>query len=251
LIAMRFLRTAIAVLATAAVLLTGAWAGDACAPARAQSGRPPRTNLPEAPSSVSELAEIPVGDALVVNGQPMQLSVLYTADPPRQVAEFYAAAFRARGLLPIATGDERLGHVSVIDPTDGLQRSVTALPEPSGHTLVLLGVSDPRHAARLVARAPSAPYPLPDEHRAFLGYRSEDGGVRAHSGQFVTSLAAGQVANFYRDRLTAQGYAERTGHSGAGLLVFARAGSTVSIAVQSLEERGGTAVFVNQTEGAR
>jgi len=247
---MRFLRTAIAVLATAAVLLTGAWAGDACVPARAQSGRPPRARLPDAPPSARESAEIPVGDALAVNGQPIQLSVLYTADPPAQVAEFYAAAFRARGLLPIAAGDDRLGHVSVFDPSDGLQRSVTALPEPSGHTLVLLGVSDPRHTARLVARTPSAPYPLPDGHRAFLGYSSEDGGVRAYSGQFVTSLAAGQVADFYRERLTAQGYAERTDHSGAGLLVFARTGSTLSIAVQSLEKRSGTAVFVNQTEGA-
>ncbi len=246
---MRFLRTAIAVLATAAVLLGGSWAGGACAPARAH-GRPPRANVPDAPPSARESAEIPVGDALVVNGQPMQLSVFYTADPPPQVAEFYAAAFRARGLLPIAIGDGRLGHVSVFDPADGLQRSVTALPDPSGHTLVLLGVSDPRHATRLVARTPSAPYPLPEEHRAFLGYGSADGSVRAHSGQFVTSLAAGQVADFYRARLTAQGYTERTGHSGGGLLVFGRSGSTVSIAVQSLEERRGSAVFVNHTEGA-
>ena len=247
---MRFLRTAIAVLATAAALLGGSWAGGACAPARAHSGRPPRASVPDAPPSVRESAEIPVGDALVVNGQPMQLSVFYTADPPPQVAEFYAAAFRARGLLPIATGDGRLGHVSVFDPADGLQRSVTALPDPSGHTLVLLGVSDPRHATRLVARTPSAPYPLPEEHRAFLGSGSEDASVRAHSGQFVTSLAAGQVADFYRERLSAQGYTERTGHSGGGLLVFARSGSTVSIAVQSLEERRGSAVFVNHTEGA-
>jgi hypothetical protein len=247
---MPVLRTAIAILATAAVLLTGAWAGDACAPARAEPGRPRRASLPDAAPSVRESAEIPVGDALVVNGQPMQLSVLYTADPPAQVAGFYADAFRARGLLPIVAGDERLGHVSVFDPSDGLQRSVTALRERSGHTLVLLGVSDPRYAARLVARAPSAPYPLPDGHRAFLGYTSEDGSVRAHSGQFVTSLAAGQVADFYRERLTAQGYTERTGHSGGGLLVFARSGSIVSIAAQPLEERGGTAVFVNHTEGA-
>jgi hypothetical protein len=247
---MRSLRTGIAIVATAAVLLTGAWAGDACAPARAQSGRPSRRSFPDVPPPARESAEIPVGDALVVNGQPMQLSVLYTADPPAQVAEFYAAAFRARGLLPVATGDERLGHVSVFDPTDGLQRSVTALPESSGHTLVLLGVSDPRHAARLVGRAASAPYPLPQNHRAFLGYSSEDGTVRAHSGQFVTNLAAGQVADFYRERLIAQGYTERPGHSGGGLLVFGKSGTHVSIALQSLEERGGTAVFVNHTEGA-
>jgi len=248
---MRFLRTAIAVLATAAVLLGGSWAGGACAPARAHSGRPPRASVPDALPSARESAEIPVGDALVVNGQPMQLSVFYTADPPPQVAEFYAAAFRARGLLPIATGDGRLGHVSVFDPADGLQRSVTALPDPSGHTLVLLGVSDPRHATRLVARTPSAPYPLPEEHRAFLGSSSEDGSVRADSGQFVTSLAAGQVADFYRERLGGNGYTERSAQSGGGFLVFTKSGSTVSIALQPLEERGGSAAFVNHTETAR
>jgi hypothetical protein len=245
---MRTLRTAIALLATFAVLLTGAWAGGACTPARAQPGRPPRTSLPDPLPSRRESAEIPVADALVVNGQPMQLSVLYTADPPEQVAGFYAAAFRARGLLPIANGDARLGHVSVFDPSDGLQRSVTALLERSGQTLVLLGVSDPRQIARLVSRASSAPYPVPQEHRAFLGHSSEDGSVRAYSGQFVSSLTTGQVADFYRERLGAGGYAERSDQAGGGFLVFAKGGSTVSIALQPLEERGGSAVFVNQTE---
>jgi hypothetical protein len=248
---MGLLRTAIALLATGAVLLTGAWAGGTCAPARAGPGRPPRASLPEALSSARESAEIPVADALVVNGQPMQLSVLYTADRPEQVAGFYAAAFRARGLLPIANGDARLGHVSVFDPADGLQRSVTALLEPSGHTLVLLGVSDPRHIGRLVSRASSAPYPVPEEHRAFLASASEDGTVRAYSGQFVSSRTTGQVADFYRERLGASGYTERSDQSGGGFLVFVKAGSTVSIALQPLEEHGGSAAFVNQTDTAR
>lgn len=245
---MRLLRTAIAVLATATVLFAGAWAGGARAPALAQSVGSPRADLPGPPAQ-RESAEIAVGDALVVNGQPMQLSVFYTADRPSQVAGFYAAAFRARGLLPVATGEGQPGHVSVFDPADSLQRSVTALPEPSGHTLVLLAVSDPRHVARLVARVPSAAYPVPDDHRAFLGYDSEDGKLRAHSGQFVTSLAPAQTADFYRERLSAQGYSERTDESSAGMLVFARSGSVVSIALQALEDRGGSAVFVNRTDG--
>jgi hypothetical protein len=248
---MRLVRTAIACLATFAVLLTGAWAGGACAPARAQAGRPPRASLPDAFPSGRESAEIPVADALVVNGQPIQLSVLYTADSPEQVAGFYAAAFRARGLLPIANGDARLGHVSVFDPTDGLQRSVTALLERSGNTLVLLGLSDPRHLARLVSRASGAPFPVPEEHRAFLASSSEDGNVRAYSGQFVSSLTTGQVADFYRERLGGNGYTERSAQSGGGFLVFTKSGSTVSIALQPLEERGGSAAFVNHTETAR
>jgi hypothetical protein len=246
---MRLLRTAIAVLAAAAVLLAGAWAGGTCSPALAQSAPRSPVDLPDAPPAQRESASIAVGDALVVNGQPMQLSVFYTADRPSQVAGFYAAAFRARGLLPMAVGDVQLGHVSVFDPADGLQRSVTALLEPSGDTLVLLAVSDPRHIARLLSREPSAPYPVPDDHRAFLGYASEDGKLQAHSGQYVTSLAPAQVADFYRERLSAQGYSERADESGPGLLVFARSGSVVSVALQALEERGGSAVFVNRTGG--
>jgi len=248
-VTIRILRTALAVVGTCAVLAGGAWSGGAFRLAHAQAG--PRTGggEPGAPRA-HDLGGIPVGDALVANGQSIQLSVSYTADPPAQVAEFYADAFRKRGLLPIASGDERLGHVSVIDPEDGLQRSVTALFEPSGHTLVLLAVTDPRQAPRLMARVARAPYPVPEDHRAFLGHESEDGGARAHGGQFVTRLTVAQVANFYRERLTAQGYAERPAESGDGLLVFAKSGSTISVALQALEHRRGAAVFVSQTDRA-
>jgi len=247
---MLVVRTAIALLATVAVLLAGAWAGGACAPALAEPGRPPRAGLPEGPTAQRESAEIPVGDALEVNGQPLQLSVFYTADHPSQVADFYAAAFRARGLLPIAAGDGHLGHVSVFDPVDGLQRSVTALEEPSGLTLVLLAVSDPRRISLLPGRSPEEFVPLPDDHRAFLGSTSQDSKARAQSGQFVTRLSPAEVADFYRQALAHQGYAERAGESAEGLLVFARSGSLVSVAVQALHERGGSAVFVNRTEGS-
>lgn len=247
---MPLVRNAIAILASAAVLLVGAWAGGACAPALARSARPPREELPDPPPAHRESGQIPVGDALVVNGQPMQLSVFYTADRPSQVADFYSAAFRGRGLIPVATSDLQLGHVSAFDPADGLQRSVTALREASGQTLVLLAVSDPSRIALHPSREADVSYPVPDDHRAFLGYSSEDGNARAHSGQFVTNLAPARVADFYRLRLSAQGYAERTGEAGAGLLVFEKSGSVVSVASQALQERSGSAVFVNRTEGS-
>jgi len=247
---MLLVRSASAVLASAAVLLVGAWAGGACAPALAQSARTPREELPGPPPAHRESGQIPVGDALVVNGQPMQLSVFYTADRPFQVADFYSAAFRARGLIPVAMSELQLGHVSAFDPADGLQRSVTALGESPGQTLVLLAVSDPRRIALRPSREAETSYPVPDDHRAFLGYSSEDGNARAHSGQFVTNLAPAQVADFYRLRLSAQGYEQRTGEPGAGLLVFERDGSVVSVALQALQERGGSAVFVNRTEGS-
>ena len=243
-------RAAIALFSACAVLLAGAWAGGAFAPALAQPAGPRRAGMPDGPPAQREATEIPVADALVVNGAPMQLSVSYTTDRPFQVVEFYAAAFRSRGLFPIGTGDARFGHVSVFDPADGLQRSVTALAEPSGLTLVLLAVSDPRRFAFVPAREPDAPYPIPDDHRAFLGYRSQDGEARAHSGQFVTRMAPAQVAAFYRQTLSAQGYAERTGDSFAGLLVFEKGGSVVSVAAQALQEDAGAAVFVNRREGS-
>ena len=245
---MRLFRTAIAVLATAAVLLTGAWAGGTCAPARAQGGLP-RAAIAAGLAEHRETAQIPVGDGLVVNGQAMQLSVVYTTDAPAQVIAFYAEAFRARGLLPIAAADRRFAHLSVFDPADGLQRGVTALVEPSGHTLILLSASDPQGLPKLLARAPEAPYPVPEAHRAFLGYSSEDGNAKAHSGQFVTSLGTAQVAQYYRERLGAQGYVERSDRSGEGLLVFTKGNGSVSIALQVLDQGGGSAVFVNHVEG--
>lgn len=247
---MPLVRAAFALFIACAVLLAGAWAGGAFAPALAQSAGPRRVGMPDASPAQRESAEIPVGDALAVNGQPLQLSVSYTSDRPFQVAEFYAAVFRSRGLFPIATGDARLGHASVFDPADGLQRSVTALAEPSGLTLVLLAVVDPRRLAFVPAREPDAPYPIPDDHRAFLGYRSQDGQARAHSGQFVTRMAPPQVAAFYRQTLWTQGYAERIGDSFAGLLMFEKVGSVVSVAVQALQEEAGAAVFVTQREGS-
>ena len=247
---MLLVRAAIALAVACGVLLAGAWAGGAFAPALAQPVGPRRAGIPEAPPAQRESAEIAVGDALVVNGQPMQLSVSYTADRPFQVAELYAAAFRSRGLLPIGTADARLGHVSVFDPADGLQRSVTALLEPSGLTLVLLAVSDPRRVVFRPTREPNPPYPVPEEHRAFLGYSSEDGNARADSGQFVTSLAPAQVADFYRRSLSTSGYTERAGESGNGLLVFGRGEGAISVAVQFLGDGGGSAVFVNRTEGS-
>ena len=80
--------------------------------------------------------------------------------------------------------------------------------------------------------------------------RSQDGEARAHSGQFVTRMAPAQVAAFYRQTLSAQGYAERTGDSFAGLLVFEKGGSVVSVAAQALQEDAGAAVFVNRREGS-
>jgi hypothetical protein len=255
----------------ALVLAAGAWAGGALQPARA-AGRQGRATTaasksypsrsaqpPQSPQGVrprndlggeEASAEIPIGDALTVNGQPMQLSLFTTRDGPEQVIGFYESAFRARGLMPIATADAALGHVSVFDPDDGLQRFISALPQADGETLVISGVTNPRKAPHVMAGAKGAPYPVPEEHRGFMGYSSEDAGSRANSGQFVTKLSVDAVRAFYRKELAALGWSE-SGDSGPGMLLFGKGSSSLSVAVQALDVQAGAAVFVNQLEGGQ
>jgi len=227
--------------AAAAVLSTGAWMGGAFA--RVDKG-PSRPRLAEPRRE----AEIPVGDALEVSGQPMQLSLFYTADPPRRVARFYADAFRARGLLPVLAAEEDLAHVAAFDPASGRQRFVSAIPQPDRQTLVLIGATDPRRPPRFMRGPEGASIPVPPEHRAFVGFRSADDGVRAESGQFVSPLDPRTVAGFYRRMLAGEGFSEGQ-DSSESLLRFGGPGATVSVALQRLEEKQGSAVFVTRIEG--
>jgi hypothetical protein len=245
----RFVRVAISVAATLGVLAAGAWMDGVPHVARANAGPRPPALIADSYPRRSEPGEIRIGDALALNGQRMQLSAFTTADPPERVVEFYAETFRRRGLVPVAAAQARLGHVSVFDPVDGLQRFVTAIPERSRRTLVLMGATDPSGFA-LLRSTSAASYPVPEQHRAFIAYESEDAQVRAQSGQFVSVLSAAEVAKFYRDRLIARGFVERP-ESGAGLLAFVNATEQISVAVQSLEQERGAAVFVTRIEGER
>lgn len=230
---MKACRVFLALAAACSVLCGGAYAGGAF-----------RSEQPNAPSYEHATGgAIAVGDALVVNGQPMQLSLFYTADEPARVIAFYTAGFLERGLLPVTAP----GHVAVFEPKDGLQRFVSALPQPGGQTLVLLGITNPRKAPKLLNGAAAAGFPVPPESRAFLGYRSDDSGARAESGQFVTRQSASDVAAYYRRELAALGY--REGNSTPGLLTFDKAGATLTVGIQALEEKSGAAVFVNRLDG--
>jgi hypothetical protein len=186
-------------------------------------------------------ARIRIGDALEVNGQPMQLSVFSTPDPPAQVIAFYTADFLQRGLLPVTFA----GHVSVFDPKDGLQRFVTAIGQPNSDTLVLIGSTNPRKPPLLLRSAKAANVAVPDGSRAFLGYASDDDGVHAESGQFVTSQSPEQVADFYRRTMLAQGFRERA-ESAASFLQFEKGGESFSAGIQALDDKGGAAVFVQR-----
>src|SRR3954468_4349770 len=129
---MKALRAILGALGGALVLALGVWAGGAFSAAHAGPGAPPRLPAGAEYPRRPDAGEIRIGDSLVVNGQPMQLSVFYTADPAARVVEFYASSFREKGLVPIAKTEGQLGHVSVFDPEDGLQRFITALPGPGG-----------------------------------------------------------------------------------------------------------------------
>jgi hypothetical protein len=246
---MKALRASLAVVLALGILGIGAWAGGAFPRAQAEPGPPPRARIAsEYPRGAG--GEIRVGDSLVVNGQPMQLSIFYTADPAARVIDFYAASFRESGLVPLARVEGQLGHVSVLDPRGGLQRFITALPAPGGQTLVMTGAVDPRKAPQLLTAARRAPFPVPAEHRAFLGYSSDDAGAKADAGQFVTALGCEEVREYYRRELRLRGFEERKRESTPAMLQFSKpGGEAVSVAVQALGTERGAAVFVNQTRG--
>src|SRR5205814_9860628 len=105
-------------------------------PARALAPGPPGS-APLGAGTPGSSSALSVGDGLEVSGQPMQLSLFYPPDSPRRVIQFHAEAFRARGLLPVIAGDEALAHVAVFEPGSGLQRFISAVPQPDGQTLVL------------------------------------------------------------------------------------------------------------------
>jgi hypothetical protein len=241
---MTALRLAIALCAACAALFGGAWAGGAFA----RPGPAPRAQA-ATPYAHEAQSEIAVGDGLVVSGQPMQLSLFYTSDAPDKVVAFYADAFQARGVMPIVIGDKNMAHVSGFDPRDSVQRFISAVPQPDGTTMVMIGLTNPRKPPRLLRGAQTAGFPVPPENRAFMGFRSDDAGAHAESGQFVSSLSPAQVAAFYREKLPAQGYAESKPDSTESMLVFRKQGATLSVALQKLEEKSGAAVFVNRVEG--
>src|SRR5882762_9010809 len=166
-------RIALALALAFGALIGGASAGGAFAPV-SRGGPAQGAGIPGA-------GELSVGQGLEVSGQPMQLSLFYTADSARRVIQFHADAFRARGLLPVIAGDDALAHVAVFDPGSGLQRFISAVPQPDGQTLVLSGATNPRRPPRFLRGAEGASFPVPPGHRAYLGFHSADAGSRAES----------------------------------------------------------------------
>ena len=243
---MKALRLLFSLSAAVAALGVGAYAGGAFAPAQAAaSTRPARVSDEQPYDNPPEGGEIAVGDALSVNGQPMQLSIFFTSDGPERVIGFYAEAFRARGLTPIVGG----AHVSAFDPHDGWQRFINAVPQAGGQTMVMIGATNPRRPPRLVDGAAHAGFPVPAENRGFLGYLSEDVGTKAEIGQFMTALSVEEVAAYYRKELLARGWAQRD--ASESMLTFARGGEMITVSMQALDAKQGAAVFVNRTEGLK
>jgi len=106
-----------------------------------------------------------------------------------------------------------------------------------------------RKAPRFTRAAAKMPFPVPDEQRGFLGYEAVDGAVRSQNGQFACSLSAPAVLAWNRQALAAQGYEHNARESSEALGVFVKPGSSVTVAVQALEEKKGAMVFVNRIEG--
>ncbi len=251
------LRIAAALSLASAALLGGAWAGQGLE-LDAGAGLDARGREKEGSATrraISTLAVRPpdgrsdaiaIGDALEVAGQPITLSSFSTFDLPSRVIAFYAEAFRARGLVPVVSESEAFAHVSVFDPSDGLQRFAGALPLPGGGALVLTGTADPRLAPQMLSGERTVSLPLPPEHRALLSFRSVDGGTRAETAQFLTPMPVARVESFYREALGKQGYAQSGSREG-GVLTFAKPGVTFSLAAQDWKGSG-TAAFVTRVD---
>jgi len=239
---MKAVRILAAIAAAAMVLLGGAWAGGALAERRA----PERRAAVTYPGSRDVVR---IDERLAVAGQPMQLSLFRTGDPPTRIARFYADAFRARGLTPVMSREKNLAHVAAFDPGDGLQRFITAIRSHDGETLVMVGSANPRTPPRFLEGGERASFPLPPGHRGFLAFRSVDAASSAESAQFVTSLAPREVASFYRSALAAEGYRETSDARNEGLLTFLKPNSAISLAMQSLGELSAAAVFITRSEG--
>jgi hypothetical protein len=226
----------LAVVGAAGILALGARAG------REASGASGST-------AVGSGSAVPLGDGLVANAQPIELSAVSTSDPPPRVVAFYEAAFRKRGLVPLSRSTPLLGHVSAFDPHDRRQRFATALATQRGDTLVLVGATDPSRAPRPARASRDVPYPLPALSHGLLAYTSDDGGVHADTGQFVTSLPASAVLAFYRDRLGREGFSASTPAPSEAFATFSKAGGeTVTIAVQALDATRGSAVLLARTK---
>jgi len=248
----RVLQFLIACASTLALFAAGAWLGGASASAAPSSGAAGRRDGIAASAGLAVRGaerELSLGEALSVNGQPMQLSIFFTGDPPAKVIAWYSEALVKKGLVPFAHVEAQVGHVSVFDPDQGVQRFATALPQGDGETLVMVGAADPRKPPRLLAGARSAPFPVPGEQRGFFAYASDDAGIRSHNAQFVAALDPGSVLAFYRKALASDGFAEVAGESGEAMALFRKGSVSLSVAVQSLGEEGGAAVFVSRLEG--
>ena len=91
---MKVVRILAAIATSATVLVGGAWSGGALAERRA----PERAAAVTCPGSHDVVR---IGEGLAVAGQPMQLSLFRTGDPPTRLARFYADAFRAQNTASI------------------------------------------------------------------------------------------------------------------------------------------------------
>ena len=148
---------------------------------------------------------------------------------------------------------KRMGTASILAGLDLQDGHVTARVERrhrSREFVQLLKELDARYPAEAVIRLilDNHSAHISKETRAYLGYRSSDESAQAESGQYVSSLSAADVLAWYRRELPVRGWAERTQDSSPALAVFGKSGHLLSVAVQTLGEKG-AAVFVNETAG--
>lgn len=194
-------RAALGLLFAVGVAAVGLWAGASGADDQTP---PPKSGIAAPPNATGE--PIHLGDTLRVDGAPMEIDVAIVSDPPQQVATWYAKEWKALGLKAVIAGSGNLWHASVFDPGDGLQRSVTAIGQPDGQTLVMPTLTTPRHPVDPLHGARRSPVPVPPNARAYLDSEAVDSGVRGYSAQFLSPQTANEIVGFYARELPAKGW---------------------------------------------
>ena len=185
-----------------------------------------------------------VAEEMVVNGLPMSIRVMNTAQTPQQVLAFYRAAWPNRPGQQVNVED-RIAPWDVISTRkDGCFYSVQVQQGKRG-TIALLGVSRSVDTPAVAG----ADFPAMAGTRVINDMRSDDLGKVGRLLILSNQFSGSGNATFYRDQMRSSGWTlvkestPKRGNPQAIVQVFRRGGSWADVSIN--QGPRGTAVVVN------
>jgi hypothetical protein len=192
----------IGVAVAALVVAGGLFAG---APEVRASGPSNPMHLSAPPGLAHGTAEVPIGDALELWGQPTRLDLFWTRDPVAEVTRTYVDAWKAAGFDPQVRKLDKVTSVSAVDNSTGLMRTVTVM-DSGDERLVIPGLTDIRVFPDVSSA--HAPVPIPEDADSFLANSADDTTSVSYSATFLMPTPADDVILFYMTEMKKRGYAE-------------------------------------------